>query len=239
MGGGVPGTPRYRRGRLRFPPVFRLIALIALGSVVFRYGLLDQLLVLAVLCAIAVRRGRESLDLIWRALRRIRWLLLSLAVIYLLVAPEPEVSAIAFLPGWSDIELALRRAGVLVLLVTAVELMRQTTPAPEIAGGIAVLLAPLSVLGLDTGRLSRRIALTLDAVPRTAELVTEAAGRAGIRGRDFGGWSSAAAELVREIEETAERSPAHADLPKQPTPDITDWLILGLVLVFLLGLLRL
>jgi hypothetical protein len=52
------------------------------------------------------------------------------------------------------------------------------------------------------------------------------------------GWARAAAELVSDIEDGAERSPAHAELPKQPTPDITDWLILGFVLLFLLGLLR-
>ena len=238
MGGGVRGTPSSRLGQLRFPPVFRLIALIVLGSVVFRYSLIDQVLVAAVLFGFAARRGGDSLALVWRALRRIRWLLLSLAVIYLLVAPEPEVSGVAFLPGWSDIELALRRAGVLVLLVTAVELMRQTTPAPEIAGALAALLRPLGMLGLDTRRLSRRIALTLDAVPRPAELVADAAGKAGIRGRDFGGWATAAAELVRDIENQAQRSQSDADLPKQPLPSLTDWLILGCVLMLLLGLLR-
>jgi hypothetical protein len=160
-----------------FPPVFRLAALIALGAVVFRYSLTAQLCLAVVLCLLAAWRGSGSLDQIVRALRRIRWLLLSLAIIYLLIAPEPELSGGArFIPGWDDLELALRRAGVLVLLVSAVELMRQTTPAAEIAAAIGQLLRPLRRFGINTERFSRRVALTLDAVPRTAEAVAAAAG---------------------------------------------------------------
>ena len=209
----------------------------ALGGVVFRYTLGDQLIVAACLFGLATFRGQDSLAMIWRALRRIRWLLLSLAVIYLLVAPEPKVSG-TFLPDWPDVELALRRAGVLVLLVAAVELMRQTTPAPHIAAALSVLLSPLAALGLNTTRVSRRIALTLDAVPRTAEVVAEAAGRAGIRGRDFGGWARAAADLVRDIEDRARGSIHPAELPAQPRPTLLDWLMLITILILIVGLLR-
>lgn len=223
---------------MRFPPVFRLAVLLALGAALFRYSLAAQVSLATVMLGLAAARGGESLRQLMHALRRVRWLLLSLAVIYLLVAPEPRPGAAGgILPGWPDIELALRRAGVLVLLVSAVELIRQTTPAPEMAAAVAVLLRPLAWVGVDTARFSRRVALTLDAVPRTAEAVAHAAGRAGIRGRDLSGWSEAAAALVRDIESGATHTSPAAGLPGLASPAPADWLALAAVLSVLFGLL--
>ncbi len=223
---------------MRLPPVFRLVALLALGAALFRYSLSAQLCLAAVLGILAASWESTSLAQAFRALRRIRWLLLSLAVIYLFVAPEPDPTARwGILPGWSDVELALRRAGVLVLLVCTVELIRQTTPAPELAAAVALCLSPLAWLGVDTERFSRRVALTLEAVPRTADAVAQAAGRAGIKGRDLSGWSVAAAELVREIETGATHTPPQADLPGLPRPKAAEWLALAVVLAGLFGLL--
>jgi energy-coupling factor transporter transmembrane protein EcfT len=225
---------------VRFPPVFRLIVLLALGAALFRYSLLAQLCLATVLAGLAAVRGKDSLTQMIRALRRIRWLLLSLAIIYLVVAPEPGSSSSAggILPAWADVELALRRAGVLVLLVCTVELIRQTTPAPELASAVALCLTPLRWLGLDTERFSRRVALTLEAVPRTADAVAHAAARSGIRGRDLSGWSEAAAALVRDIETGATHTPAQAELPRPPRPSTVDWIVLLAVLGCLIGLLR-
>lgn len=222
---------------MEFPPVFRLAALIALGALIFRYSLTAQCCLAGGLLLVATARGSDSLRQMFRALRRIRWLLLSLAVIYLFVAPEPDVSGQAtLLPSWADIELALRRAGVLVLLVAAVELMRQTTPADQLAAAVRQLLRPLDWIGVDTGKFARRMALTLDAVPRTAEAVAAAAGRVGIRGRDLGGWAEAAAELVRAIEDGATHTRVGAQLPPLSPPTGPDWLRLGAVLAVILAL---
>ena len=204
----------------------------------FRYSLAAQFCLATGLTLIALGRGTESLIRIFRALRRIRWLLLSLAVIYLVIAPEPAPGgAHGFLPTWADLGLATRRAGVLVLLVAAVELMRQTTPPDEIAASIALLLRPLRWMGIDTARFSRRVALTLDAVPKTAEAVASAAGRAGIRGRNLAGWSEAAAVLIRDIETGATRTTVSARLPALPRPVLAEWLTMVALLTAIFGLL--
>jgi energy-coupling factor transporter transmembrane protein EcfT len=220
---------------MRFPPVFRLLALAALGAALFRYSLLGQAAVAALLLGFSANRGRESALGLWRAIRKIRWILFSLVLVYLVFAPEPSVGTGA-LPAWTDLDQALRRAGVLILLVCAVELMRQTTPADAIAAALAALLKPLGWLGIDTERFSRRVALTLDAVPRTAQAVSDAARRAGIRGRDLGGWAAAAAELIREIEAGDTHTREAAVLPKNPRPEPMDWLALAGVLVVVIGL---
>ena len=221
---------------MRFPPVFRLVVLLALGACLFRYSLLAQVALAVAMAAMAAARGRESLRQMGRSLRRIRWLLLSLAIIYLLVAPEPDPGA-GVLPAWSDVDLALRRAGVLVLLVCAVELIRQTTPTAELASAVAQCLAPLRWLGADTERFSRRVALTLEAVPQTAEAVAAASGRAGIRGRNLSGWAEAAAALVQDIETGSTHTPPSAALPPPVRPVPADWLVLAAVVGCLAGLL--
>ena len=70
-------------------PALRLVLLIALGASLFAYSLTAQAAVLLLLLLFTARGGRAALAGTYKALRRIRWLLISIAVIYLLVAPAP------------------------------------------------------------------------------------------------------------------------------------------------------
>lgn len=208
-------------------PAFRILLLLVLAGMLFRYSLAAMALVLGVLLAGAAWSGADTLRAILRSVRRIRWLLLSIVVIYLWVAPEPAVHGQPwYLPGWSDLDMALRRSGVLVVLVSAVELLRRRTPAPRMAAGLVMLLSPLARIGVDTGVFARRLALTLDAVPQTAERVAQAAGRREIK-RGVAGWGEAAAALVRDIETGSGLAPREASLPALGRPGLRDWLVLA------------
>ena len=216
-------------------PVLRLLLLIALGASLFRYSLVGQLAVLLVIVLLTARHGREALARLFKAVRRIRWLLLSIAVIYLLVAPEPRPGGSWAWPTANEWSLALRRSGVLVILVSAVELLRQTTPAVLTAAAIAALLRPFRWLGFDPERFALRTAMTLDAVPRTAEVVAQATGRAGIKPRQFGGWAAAAASLIADIE-SGHAAAAPAALPALEPIRLADGLVFFLALAMILVL---
>lgn len=213
-------------------PAFRIMLLVALAAMLFRYSLPAMTIVLAILLAGAA--GAGVLRRVARSIRRIRWLLLSIAVIYLWVAPEPAAGGA--IPAWPDVELALRRAGVLVVLVAAVELLTLHTPAPLMAAGLVTVLRPLRILGVDVERFAGRLALTLEAVPATAEKVAEAAGGRRIR-RGIAGWGEAAADLVERIETDANAGPQAAALPDPGRAGLTDWLALaaGVAAVIALG----
>jgi energy-coupling factor transporter transmembrane protein EcfT len=221
---------------MKLHPVLRLVLLLALGASLFRYSLAGQLAILTVLVLLVARGGRERLERLSKALRRIRWLLLSIALIYLVVAPEPRPGASWAFPTWPEWSLALRRAGVLVILVSAVEWLRQTTPAATTAAALAVLLKPLRRIGFRPERFALRTAMTLDAVPRTAEVVAQAAGRAGIKPRQFSGWAEAAAGLIEDIESGHGAVVTPAELP--PVGRITgaDALLFAVALGLILGL---
>lgn len=210
-----------------FHPAFRILLLLVLAAMLFGYSLAGVSLALCVLLLGAAAAGGDTLRGILRAVRRIRWLLLSIVVIYLWVAPEPGLEGRPwYLPAWPHVEIALRRAGVLVVLVAAVELLRRQTGARRMAAGLVMLLSPLAWLGVNTGVFARRLALTLEAVPLTAERVAKAAGATRIR-RGFAGWGEAAADLVGEIESGAAALPDAAELPALARPALRDWLLLG------------
>jgi energy-coupling factor transport system permease protein len=206
-------------------PAFRILLLLVLAAVLFQYSLAALGIVLALVLFAAAADGRETLAGILKALRRIRWLLLSIVVFYLWIAPEPGPSGgSAWLPSWQELDIALRRSGVLVVLVAAVELLRRRTGAPHMAAGLVMLLQPLAWLGLEVEVFARRLALTLEAVPLTAERV---AGAAGGRRPGLAGWGDAAAALVRDVEQDAMALPPAARLPLLSRPGLRDWLLLG------------
>ena len=230
MSAGSARGPDAPRAGLH--PAFRIVLLVALAAMLFRYSLPAMTIVLAGLLAGAARAG--VLGRVGRSIRRIRWLLISIAVIYLWIAPEPAGGGV--FPAWPDVELALRRAGVLVVLVTAVELLTLHTPAPLMAAGLVRILGPLRLLGVNVERFAGRLALTLEAVPATAEKVAEAAGGRRIR-RGVAGWGEAAADLVQRIETDAGAGPGAAALPDPGRADARDWLTLaaGVAAVVALG----
>jgi energy-coupling factor transporter transmembrane protein EcfT len=219
-----PGAAAPDGRPFRPHPALRILLLLVLAALLFRYSLAAIVLVLAILLGFAAAGGADKLSGILRSLRRIRWLLLSIAVIYLWVAPEPGVEGRPwYLPSWHDVDIALRRSGVLVVLVTAVELLRRYTPAPQMAAGLLQLLTPVGRVGMNSELLARRLALTLDAVPRVAERVARAAAAGHIR-RGLAGWGEAAAELVRDIEAGTAGAPEDASLPRLGRPAVRDWL---------------
>jgi len=222
-----PGGTTPDAGPAGLHPAFRILLLLVLAGMLFRYSLAAMGLVLGVLLSGAAATGPDTLRGILKALRRIRWLLLSIVIIYLWVAPEPGIAGRPwYLPSWSELDTALRRSGVLVVLVTAVELLRRRTQVAEVAAALVMLLSPLARLGIDTGVFARRLALTLEAVPLTAERVAQAAGGRRIR-RGLAGWGEAAAVLVRDIETGAAGAPHAATLPVLPGPVARDWLLLA------------
>lgn len=223
----MPGVDTPDAATPGLHPAFRILLLLVLAGMLFRYSLAAMGLVLALLLLGAAAAGPDTLRGILRALRRIRWLLLSIVIIYLWLAPEPGLAGRPwYLPSWQELDTALRRSGVLVVLVTAVELLRRRTEVPQMAAGLVMLLSPLARLGVDTGVFARRLALTLEAVPLTAERVAHAAAAQGIR-RGLAGWGDAAAMLIRDIETGAAGAPREARLPVLRRPSGRDWLLLA------------
>ncbi len=119
----------------------------------------------------------------WRALRRIRWLLLSLVVVYGWFTPGryliPDWGE--FSPTWEGMLLGGERAALLVLLALGAHLLLSATPRESLVSALA-LLAPRD------SRFPLRLVLTLEAVGTASERLQQAVTRGqGDRWQRLGG----------------------------------------------------
>ena len=122
------------------------------GTPLFLSGLVLSLLALAV--------SGSHLRLL---LRRSRWLLLAMLVMFGWLTPG---TPLANIPGASLEGLLLAADNVVRLLIAlaTVALILKALPVPELVAGMRSLMAPLTLFGIPRDRIAVRLALTLNAV---------------------------------------------------------------------------
>lgn len=118
--------------------------------------------------------GLERLRGMGRMVARTRWLLLSLLLVYGWWTPgEPLIEAWG--PGSPSVQglvLGADRAGALIVMVAAVQLLLSATDRDALLAALVQWLRPLTWLGLDTARLAVRMVLVLEVVPKVHRLVS-------------------------------------------------------------------
>lgn len=96
-------------------------------------------------------------------LRRARWLLLALVLIYACATPGlpllPLLGAIS--PSFEGLHGGILQAGRLVVLLLGLSLLLWSSPRENLLSGIYVLLRPFRPMGLDPERVAVRLWLTL------------------------------------------------------------------------------
>lgn len=168
--GGYPGTALHPAAVI----LLWLFLAIALQSL----HVTPMLLTGALLMAAALKRSASRL---YALLRRTRWVMISLLVIYGFVTPGEALWAAAgpfspTLPGLADGAVQLCR---LVFALAGLAIVLNVLDQAQLIGGLYVLAAPLRLLGLSRERIAVRLALTLNYA-ETAMLETAADWRASI-----------------------------------------------------------
>lgn len=162
-----------------------------------------------------------------RLLRRTRWLLLSLALVFALGTPGSV--------WWPPLGMWVTREGLvlavehgarlLAVLAVVAELLARTPPQ-ALAAGLLTLLAPLRWLGVPVNRAVARLVLvlrTIDQVPTSAR-----AGGAGT-------WRLSLAALAGPVPAGAALPGDRLEIPLYPMAPQERWL-LGLLVLIALGL---
>lgn len=154
------------------PTIWVALAVFA-GAIVSGLSSFSLLVVSLVLNLAAVFLVRQSF---FRLVRRTRWLLLSVLMLFTWGTPGEYVQGpLSFLWLTYDGLAAAGEHGLrLLALLALVTLLTEGLTAPRMAAGFASLLAPLRWLGLDTDRAARRLMLVL-------ALVEQAPAQAGWR----------------------------------------------------------
>jgi hypothetical protein len=210
------------RDRGTLQPLTRLLFLGVLAPALGALPLLD----LAVLSSLLIAGYRwmraDALRRLLQGLLRLRWLLLSIWVLYLGFTPGTPLSA--WTPGLSLEGLldGSRRVLVLVALITAVYWLLATTPLPQLVAALDQLLWPLRRLGLPTAVFSRRLALTLGGLDAVETRYRQ------LRAEGHRGLALASAWIVAVEREPPQTLP---DAMHLPWPRWWEWLLVGLLAV--------
>ena len=212
-------------------PVIR-IAVFIIFTLSLAAGGRGQLLAGAVLLgALFFWTGAGPWSAAWRMLRRMRWLFLSLAVVYFWFTPGTPLldiapAAAAWLPTWEGLMHGGTRIAALVLMVLAASLLVRLTPRDDLFAALHWLAAPLRVLGVARERLALRIALSLAAVGEV-QTQLQAALAESRAARDASAWTRIGATstaVFRRVLAAAEAAPCVSmTLPAKTAPPPWQW----------------
>ncbi|NOX76062.1 MAG: hypothetical protein GXP17_05505 [Gammaproteobacteria bacterium] len=172
----------------------------------------------------------------WKMLARLRWLFLSMLIVYLFFTPGQLLwPGLEWSPTVEGLGQGLLRIGSLVLLVLAVNLLIAGSEQAAFLSAIVWCLRPLRIIGLQHERLAVRLTLALDAVSeiRSGDRVR---GKATTKqGSKIQAIVQTATRLFGDAE-TRARSvvPHQIVLPEETHPPLIQWLIpLALAILFI------
>lgn len=223
----------------RFPAVpVRILSLLILtaGLASARLGvLLIAGMVLLGAGLLVRRRGSDGGPLkITLLLRRVRWLLLAIVILYGWFVPgTPLLHALgAWSPSVEGLQQGLLRVAALCGIVAAVYLLLATTPRGALVAGLLWFGRPLRRVGIDDRRFAVRLVLALEAVPQVQDMVS-AALTDSTDGTRLQRTARAAATVLQTTLQRAEQAPGAIDVPApQPVP-LWQWSIPGMFALLL------
>lgn len=105
-----------------------------------------------------------------RVVRRMRWLFISIFIIYAYGTPGEYVQhfPVNFAPTFEGFSLGLLQIAKLLIAVASLSILFATSSKEHLMAGLYMLLSPLSLIGLNVQRFTARLLLTLDYVEELA-----------------------------------------------------------------------
>lgn len=196
---------------------------------------IGAVLLIGLALLVRARHSAASSLRIVNLLRRVRWLLLAILILYGWFMPgAPMVPALGALsPTQEGLQQGLLRVAALCGIVAAVYLLLATTARGDLVSGLLWFGRPLRRIGVDDRRFAVRLVLALEAVPQVQDLARAALDDA-VGGSRLQRLGNAAASLLRTTLARAEQAPGEIAAPDpQPVP-LWQW-SLPVALVVLLG----
>lgn len=144
-----------KRRLLRPHPLSRLACWLALAVGLPQLSAPLLLLSAALLVLAALRRLNEILP----ALRRTRWLFISIIAIYTFT--KPAINAYSFGASWAGFLHGLEQVAQLAILIGALVWLFPKSARDELLYAIYLLLQPFRLVGVDAERVAVRLGLTM------------------------------------------------------------------------------
>jgi energy-coupling factor transporter transmembrane protein EcfT len=124
----------------------------------------EYLLVAVVLCAASAALFASTRC--WRLVRRIRFLLLAIVILFAGFTPGEAVFIDwpGLSPSWEGVNLAAEHAGRVLAVVFCVAVLMELLPAQRLVGGLYALVQPFRRVGFPAHRVAVRTLLVLEYV---------------------------------------------------------------------------
>ena len=212
-----------------FHPVIRIVSFLILTAFLALGDAANILIGAAILSCLYVRVNGRGWHQAWRLLRRMRWLFLSIAVIYLWLTPGIPLFPITtdfaeWLPTVDGLWQGGLRIVALALMVVAASLLLHITARDQVLGALRWLLTPLSVVGFPHERFAVRAALTLEAVTRVQEQVRSELATFPETIKPLTRIGAVAAAVFGVVIREADVAPCESiELPAQHPPPLLQW----------------
>jgi energy-coupling factor transporter transmembrane protein EcfT len=212
-----------------FHPVIRIVSFVVLTAFLALGAAVNILIGAAVMALLYVRIKGQAWKNARRMLRRMRWLFLSIAVIYLWLTPgEPVVSGAKAFAPWLPTVDGLWQGGLrissLALMVVAASLLLHVTARNQMLAALRWLLTPLGVLGMPHERFAVRAALTLEAVTQVQGQVRGALATGPATATPVSRIGALAAVMFSIVMQEAELAPCSAiEMPALRSPPLWQW----------------
>ena len=222
-------------------PAFRIICFVIL-SLFLAMGSSSQIGLAAIAVAILYFCSESKLTLgLWLMLRRMRWFLLSIIIIYAWFTPGAPLFEIGKASAWLPSQAGLLDGGqrmvALVCMVAAVNWLLFVTERKQLVAALYWLMVPLELLGLSRQRFAVRVALILDRVVEVQALISREIKQGGDGRPGISAYASVAAGLVETVFDEAEQSVCgeiEIDVADVPSMRQWGWPLL-LILIMLLA----
>ncbi len=155
-------------------PSIRIICFFCFGAYVAFGGKTDLALAVILLLMGYALVGMQHFRAVMVMLKRMRWLFLSIFIIYTWFTPGQPIfkNWINTAPTYEGIVTGFLRASSLTAIVLAVGVLVRTLSRDQLLSGILWLLNPLERIGLPYERLAVRLALTLEYVHHVQKFYT-------------------------------------------------------------------
>ncbi len=156
--------------------------------------------------------GFRTIRSLTRVVVRMRWLLLSIFILYGWWTPGTPLLPLwePFSPSREGVQHGILRLLVLLAIATAVHWLMNTCERGRLLAAILALTTPLQRLGFPHERFAIRLLLTLEAVPRVQSLVAEAMNRQDVEGHTLNRFIDRVRSVYLGVLEAAAHEPRQA-----------------------------
>lgn len=153
-------------------PSIKILSVVMLAIAV---NLAGYPMLLLIACMLAVFLVRYKARIFWKMLRRVRWILASLVLIYAFSTPGEYVALGNWLsepwilaPTYEGLSTGAMQFARLCIMLAGLSLLLATSSREDLIVGFYLLLRPLSRMGLSAERFAARLWLTLDYVEQSS-----------------------------------------------------------------------